>query len=137
PLLGTLQDNGGPTQTMALLPASPAVDAGDNTGAATFDQRGPGFPRIAGGVIDIGAFEVQPGPATHFQIDAPAQATSNTPFDVTVTALDAYGHTAADYLGMVTFSSTDLDPGVALPADYTFTAQDGGVPTFPAGVILI
>jgi hypothetical protein len=30
PLLGPLQDNGGPTQTMALLPGSPAVDAGSN-----------------------------------------------------------------------------------------------------------
>jgi hypothetical protein len=31
PLLGPLQDNGGPTQTMALLPGSPAVDAGDKS----------------------------------------------------------------------------------------------------------
>jgi hypothetical protein len=59
PMLGPLQDNGGPTQTMALLPGSPAIDAGDNTGAADFDQRGPGFPRIVNGTIDIGAFEYQ------------------------------------------------------------------------------
>src|SRR5262249_30242764 len=59
PMLGPLQDNGGPTQTMALLPGSPAIDAGDNTGAPDWDQRGPGFPRIVNGVIDIGAFEVQ------------------------------------------------------------------------------
>src|SRR5262249_42030191 len=57
PLLGPLQDNGGPTDTMALLPGSPAVDAGDNTDAPDFDQRGPGFPRIVGGIVDIGAFE--------------------------------------------------------------------------------
>jgi hypothetical protein len=44
---------------MALLPGSPAIDAGDNTGAPDFDQRGPGFPRIVNGIIDIGAFEVQ------------------------------------------------------------------------------
>jgi hypothetical protein len=59
PKLGPLQDNGGPTQTMALLPGSPAIDAGDNTDAPLFDQRGPGFPRIVNGTIDIGAFEVQ------------------------------------------------------------------------------
>jgi hypothetical protein len=53
PLLGPLQDNGGPTQTMALLSGSPAIDAGDNTGAPTTDQRG--FPRIVGSAIDIGA----------------------------------------------------------------------------------
>jgi hypothetical protein len=59
PLLGPLQDNGGPTQTMALLPGSPAIDAGDNTDAPMWDQRGPGFRRIVDGTIDIGAFEVQ------------------------------------------------------------------------------
>jgi hypothetical protein len=57
PLLGPLLNNGGPTQTMALLPGSPAIDAGDNTDAPMWDQRGPGFPRIIHGTIDIGAFE--------------------------------------------------------------------------------
>ena len=57
PLLGPLRDNGGPTPTMALLPGSPGVDAGDNAGAAPFDQRGPGHPRIVGGKTDIGAVE--------------------------------------------------------------------------------
>jgi hypothetical protein len=60
PLLGPLTDNGGPTQTMALLPGSPAIDSGDNANAPEFDQRGPGFPRIVNGTIDRGAFEVQP-----------------------------------------------------------------------------
>jgi hypothetical protein len=41
------------------LPGSPAIDAGDNTNAPTWDQRGPGYPRIVNGIIDIGAFEVQ------------------------------------------------------------------------------
>jgi hypothetical protein len=59
PLLGPLQDNGGPTPTMALLPGSPAIDAGDNTDAPMWDQRGPGFRRIVDGTIDMGAFEVQ------------------------------------------------------------------------------
>jgi hypothetical protein len=54
-----LQDNGGPTFTRALLPGSPAINAGDNTDAPPFDQRGPGFPRIVGSTIDIGAFELQ------------------------------------------------------------------------------
>ena len=57
PLLGPLQDNGGPTQTMALLPGSPALDAGHSAGASLFDQRGPGFPRIVGSKIEIGAVE--------------------------------------------------------------------------------
>src|SRR5690606_36208052 len=45
PMLGPLRDNGGPTATRALLPGSPALDAGDNAGAPPFDQRGPGYPR--------------------------------------------------------------------------------------------
>ena len=59
PKLGPLRNNGGPTQTMALLAGSPAINAGDNSHAPSYDQRGPGYPRIVGGRIDIGAFEVQ------------------------------------------------------------------------------
>jgi hypothetical protein len=58
PLLGPLQNNGGPTQTMALLPGSPAIGHGDNAKAPTTDQRG--ITRITGPgeFTDIGAFEV-------------------------------------------------------------------------------
>ena len=51
PLLGPLQDNGGPTFTHALLPDSPAIDAGDPNFAPPpfFDQRGPSFWRVRNG----------------------------------------------------------------------------------------
>ncbi len=54
-----LADNGGNPQTFthALRPGSPALDAGSNTGAPEFDQRGAGFSRIVNGSVDIGAFE--------------------------------------------------------------------------------
>jgi CSLREA domain-containing protein len=55
PLLGPLANNGGPTQTMALLAGSPAINAGNNGTCATTDQRG--FARPAGVNCDIGAFE--------------------------------------------------------------------------------
>ena len=55
PKLGPLQDNGGPTWTHALLQGSPAIDAGDPTGAPSEDQRG--VPRPQGRGVDIGAFE--------------------------------------------------------------------------------
>ena len=56
PKLGPLQNNGGPTPTQALLPGSPAIDAGNNGASpGPTDQRG--FPRIINGVIDIGAYE--------------------------------------------------------------------------------
>jgi hypothetical protein len=63
PLLGPLQDNGGPTLTHALLPGSPAKDAGDPnfTPPPLFDQRGLGFDRVVNGCIDIGSLEVQVG----------------------------------------------------------------------------
>ena len=53
--IGPLQDNGGPTLTHALLPGSPAIDAGTVIGAPSLDQRG--FPRPAGAGFDIGAYE--------------------------------------------------------------------------------
>ncbi|QDU11903.1 choice-of-anchor Q domain-containing protein [Gimesia aquarii] len=65
-----LRDNGGLTQTHALLIDSPAIDAGDNAVAndskLTTDQRGTGFDRIIGGTVDLGAYEVQ---IFHTQID--------------------------------------------------------------------
>src|SRR4030095_10754629 len=62
PLLGPLQENGGPTFTHELLPGSPAIDAGDPTFIPPpfYDQRGPGFDdRVRNGRIDVGSFEVQ------------------------------------------------------------------------------
>jgi hypothetical protein len=64
PLLGPLQDNGGPTWTMAILPNSPAIDAGSAFGLS-IDQRGLTRPidhasvPNAGDGSDIGAFEMQ------------------------------------------------------------------------------
>jgi len=57
PLLGTLANNGGLTETHALLPSSPAIDAGSST--EPFDQRGAPFLRDDGNGVDIGAFEIQ------------------------------------------------------------------------------
>jgi CSLREA domain-containing protein len=58
PLLGDLQDNGGPTETHALPANSPAVDAGECHDALPTDQRG--VPRPYGPGCDIGAFEYTP-----------------------------------------------------------------------------
>lgn len=55
-------DHGGPTETFAIDPASPAIDNGNNVAALDYDQRGEGFARISGAGPDIGAFEVQSGP---------------------------------------------------------------------------
>jgi len=61
--LGPLADNGGPTLTMALLPGSPAIDAGNNAASPQNDQRG--WSRPFGSASDVGAYEyamwMQPG----------------------------------------------------------------------------
>lgn len=68
PLLGPLSDNGGPTQTHALLAGSPALDAGGD-GCAPADQRGVGRP--LGGACDAGAVEAQPDVSVSVLDDTP------------------------------------------------------------------
>jgi hypothetical protein len=80
PLLGPLQDNGGPTFTHELLPGSPAIDAGDPifTPPPLFDQRGPGFPRVVDGRLDKGSFEVQGSTATPTPTASPTASPTAT-----------------------------------------------------------
>jgi hypothetical protein len=68
-LLGALQDNGGQTDTRALLAGSPAINAGNPcvadaplgvSAALATDQRGQ--PRKSNGAVDIGAYEEQLAP---------------------------------------------------------------------------
>ncbi|MGB8326580.1 MAG: choice-of-anchor Q domain-containing protein, partial [Steroidobacteraceae bacterium] len=63
PLLGSLQNNGGPTDTHALGLLSPAIDNGTNTGCPATDQRSLARPFDGDGdaiaVCDIGAYESQ------------------------------------------------------------------------------
>lgn len=61
PKLADLDDYGGPTSTMALLPGSPAIDVGANLAGIDTDQRGVARP--AGAAFDIGAFEAAETPS--------------------------------------------------------------------------
>ncbi len=103
PHLGVLQDNGGPTPTMALLPGSPAIGAGNSTAAPASDQRG--YQRVINGSLDIGAYEYQP----------PATSISLSPL------------TATDVGRAVTLSAavTATTPGSNIPQG-TVTFLDGG-----------
>jgi len=73
PLLGPLLNNGGVTQTQALLPTSPALNAVPTTGAGcpATDQRGVSRPQ--GNACDIGAYEL----ATSVSVQANAPANGN------------------------------------------------------------
>ncbi|MCZ7645603.1 MAG: hypothetical protein M5U26_10005 [Planctomycetota bacterium] len=71
PLLDILTNNGGLTETHALLAGSPAIDTGDDPDTLGTDQRGAGFPRSFGSGPDIGAFEFGAGtvvPGTGYRV---------------------------------------------------------------------
>ena len=72
---------------------------------------------------DIGAFEVSA--AVSFAVTGfPSSTTAGVAQDFTVTVLDAYGNTATDFIGTVSFNSSDGQAD--LPAAYTFTSAIGG-----------
>ena len=75
PLLDSLANNGGTTQTMALLAGSPAIDAGDSS-ATTTDQRGT--TRSQGARANIGAFELVTANAAPAITTQPVSASSNS-----------------------------------------------------------
>ncbi|MBK7405695.1 MAG: LEPR-XLL domain-containing protein [Phycisphaerales bacterium] len=76
PQLAPLADNGGPTRTHALLAGSTAIDKGSNPLGLALDQRGAGFPRMAGASTDIGAYEW--APVAEFSLNALAGAAATT-----------------------------------------------------------
>jgi len=110
PLLAPLGNYGGPTQTMALLPGSPAIDAGSNAAipaGVTTDQRG--LPRILNGTVDIGAFESQ-GFMLHTVSGNNQDATLNSPLPsplvVAVTANNAAEPTVGGWLTFTTVNGS-------------------------------
>jgi len=129
----------------ASLPADYTFQAADQ-GAHTFTGA---TALYTAGTWDVTATDTQSGiggaafvsvqaaPAVAFQLVVAASATSGVPFDVAVIAVDAYGNTDTNYTGTVTFATSDADPGVVLPPDYTFQASDAGMATFAGGVTLV
>jgi hypothetical protein len=102
PLLAPLGSYGGPTQTMALLPGSPALGTGEALAEIPTDQRGMPVATPP----DIGAYQTQA--VSSFVISgAPATVTAGTPFSVTITAEDVSNNTVTGYTGPVALFSSD------------------------------
>ena len=86
PLLGPLQNNGGPTLTHALLLGSPAIDAGDDGAAPGTDQRGISRPQEV--ATDIGAYEFERPNTPPLATNDAAEAVKNAFIIVDVLAND-------------------------------------------------
>jgi FKBP-type peptidyl-prolyl cis-trans isomerase 2 len=110
-----------------------AADAGVHTFTATLKTAGSQSltatdtvtASIAGSQSGI---TVTPAAATHLRITAPSSVNHNTPFSITVVAMDAYGNVATGYRGTIHFTSSDNR--AMLPANYRYVAGDNGTHTF-------
>src|SRR5262245_21300075 len=134
--LGPLQDNGGPTLTMALPAGSPAIDAGDNALAVdangqplTTDQRG--FPRF-GGTVDIGAVETQVLTASTVAV----AATAGSPFSGAVATFTSSipGSLASQFAATIDWGDGSTSSGVitgsgSFSVSGSHTYADPGNPT--------
>ncbi len=130
PGLGPLADNGGPTQTIALLSGSPAIAAGSTALAVdpatgqplATDQRG--FPRVVGNSIDIGAFEVQSQIATVAVDWGTQSATLQTASDG-LRLLPAGRNTDLPWLGIDRVQITLSQPATLAAGDITAIGSSG------------
>jgi len=127
--------NGGGTQTVALIAGSPAVDTGNdevvNSLGLTTDQRGSGYPRLAGQNVDIGAYELQGQP-----LHAVSQSLATYVSAITITFSATGGTGAATFtcsapshgtLGAVTNGNQVVytpASGYVGADSFTFTATD-------------
>ena len=119
PQLGPLQNNGGSTQTHALLSSSLAIDGGsiwvsdtldldgdlDTNEEVPFDQRGVGFPRVNGWYADMGATEGPPKPTVTL-VNTVATILENTS---TATRIRVADIVVSDNVGTITLGLIGSD----------------------------
>jgi hypothetical protein len=131
PLLGLLRDNGGPTQTMALLTGTPAIDAGSLADCPATDQRGVSRPQGAG--CDIGSFESTGGEPTTTTITTdtpdPSLAGQSVAVSVTVSGGSSTPTGTVDITGADTNCQISLSGGTG-SCEVVFTS--GGDKTLTA-----
>lgn len=122
PKLAALTIYGGSTKTHALLPESPARNAGDQTLTGT-DQRGSSRPSGAG--VDIGAFEAEEAPAQFLTFGTSIVVVARSANEVTLT-LTRSGETSGSALARF-----ETEPGTALPETHYISTS--GTVSFAPG----
>jgi hypothetical protein len=95
-------------------------------GAGTLSVYAVGMPTLTA------PLNVVPAALNKFVVAAPSSIPAGTPFSFTITAEDKFGNVETGYTGTVHFSALANDTQAVLPADFTFTAADGGTHTFTA-----
>jgi hypothetical protein len=127
------------SDTKAVLPANytfTATDAGTHTFSATLKTAGSQSITAADTVNASltgtdGGITVNPAAASKMIVAGlPSPTTAGAGGSFTVTLDDPYGNIATGYRGTLHFASSDAK--AVLPANYTFTATDGGTHTFSA-----
>jgi hypothetical protein len=115
PQLGPLQNNGGPTPTLEVLPGSPILTIpgtapNASNGVPTADQRG----LSRGATVNLGAYQATT--ASQLAVTGfPSLVTAGVAHSVTVTAQDAFGKTVFNYAGTVAIGATG-DASLPTPA---------------------
>lgn len=132
---GTLLDDWSVTATSIAIQSRTVTRVAAPT--CTFDFA-PGLPVIQSrsiytpynrGWFDLSALaRLRPGPAAYFEVRIVTPYQAGEPHSITVTARDANGSLASGYRGTVVFTSSD--PAAILPAEYTFSSEDGGLHYF-------
>ena len=130
PMLGPLQDNGGPTFTMVPLPASLAINNGDNPSDLFFDQRQAPFARVVNARADIGAVERQ-GDCLDTDSDGVCDEVDNCPADPNPDQADQDSDTWGDVCDncpdVSNFDQLDIDgDGIGDACDECTDTDDDG-----------
>jgi len=128
PQLGPLSDYGGPTSTMRIISPSPALNAGDNNGCPSLDQRSVRRPQTGGGTskrCDMGAYEN-------------SASLANSDLQLTVTPTPSNPSPGATVTYAITVTNIGLQPSTNSALQMTFpstmsvvggscSASNGGV----------
>jgi len=150
-----VQDAFGNTVTSAITPVtvSLTVAGGATLGGTLTRNAGSGIATFTGLTVDLAGpytlsavatgltgatsvvFNVTSGTVASLLVAvAPSVDTAGALRSITVTARDLIGNTVTGYTGTIVFTSSD--PQALLPSNYTFTAGDNGVHSFPGGASL-